>query len=155
MENSLKGLILAAGIVITCLVIGVGFYVSRESKSTSAKAAEQIQDIMSQADNPKLLMYDGAKVTGSEVLWVLEHIACNRSPVYVQTLGGSKLMYQQYKNYYQVYGTRPNNKEHINPDALFHGQAVRNANGVVCCLYFYQDGQEPSDFWYDLSVFDF
>ena len=34
MENSLKGLILAAGTIITCVVISLAFYISREAKPT-------------------------------------------------------------------------------------------------------------------------
>ena len=30
MENSLKGLMLAAGIIITCIIISLGFYIARE-----------------------------------------------------------------------------------------------------------------------------
>ena len=33
MENSLKGLILAAGTIITCVVISLAFYISREAGS--------------------------------------------------------------------------------------------------------------------------
>lgn len=154
MENSLKGLILAAGIVITCMVIGVGFYVSRESKSTSMKATSQIQEMTSDIDNPKLMVYDGAKVTGSEVLWIMDHIACNRTPVYVQTLNGQKLMYQQTEGYYQFFAPDKNQRNHINPNAIFIGEAVRNSNGVVSCLSFCQEGAVPSDLWYDLSYFD-
>ena len=31
MENSLKGLMLAAGIIITCIIISFGFYMAREA----------------------------------------------------------------------------------------------------------------------------
>ncbi len=154
MENSLKGLILAAGIVITCLVVGVGFYVSREAKSSSLDAAGQIQEMVSDVDNPKLMIYDGAKVTGSEVLWILEHIAGKKCPVYVQTMNGQKLMYQQIENYNKVYAPYKDKENHINPNAVFTGEAVRNKNGVVSCLSFCQEGATPQDIWYDLKIFD-
>ena len=32
MENSLKGLMLAAGIIITCIIISLGFYIAREAR---------------------------------------------------------------------------------------------------------------------------
>ena len=40
MENSLKGLLLAAGTIITCIIISLGFYIAREAKDTAATGAE-------------------------------------------------------------------------------------------------------------------
>ena len=42
MENSLKGLLLAAGTIITCIIISLGFYIAREAKDTAATGAGQI-----------------------------------------------------------------------------------------------------------------
>jgi hypothetical protein len=40
MENSLKGLILAAGTIITCVVITLAFYISREAKQTAINGVQ-------------------------------------------------------------------------------------------------------------------
>ena len=45
MENSLKGLILAAGTIITCVVISLGFFISREAKDTASNGANQINKL--------------------------------------------------------------------------------------------------------------
>ena len=37
MENSLKGLMLAAGIIITCIIISLGFYIAREARDTASE----------------------------------------------------------------------------------------------------------------------
>lgn len=151
MENSLKSLILAAGIVITCLVVGVGFYVSREAKQETMTSTGQIQDLIAEAEDANLIVYDGAKVSGNEVLWVMEHIASTRRPVYVQTMEGLKMLYKTREYYDQAYEGKENEKNYINPNAIFIGEVIKNENGVISCLSFCQEGAEPSDLWYDLS----
>ena len=42
MENSLKGLLLAGGTVITCIIIGLGFYIAREARDTASAGSGQI-----------------------------------------------------------------------------------------------------------------
>lgn len=48
MENSLKALILAAGTVITCVVITLGFYLSKEAQSTASTGTSKIGKINSE-----------------------------------------------------------------------------------------------------------
>ena len=37
MSNGLKGLTLAAGVIITCIVISIAFFVTREAKDIAAR----------------------------------------------------------------------------------------------------------------------
>ncbi len=72
MDNSLKGLLLAAGVIITCVVVGLGFYISREAKNISASGASQITSMNSEYQDVAKTMYDGLIISGREVLAVLE-----------------------------------------------------------------------------------
>ena len=54
MENSLKGLMLAAGIIITCIIISLGFYIAREARDTASEGTGQINQL--QAERPKQCM---------------------------------------------------------------------------------------------------
>ena len=45
MENSLKGLMLAAGIIITCIIISLGFYIAREASDTASSGTGQINEL--------------------------------------------------------------------------------------------------------------
>ena len=72
MDNSLKGLILSAGVVITCIVVGLGFYISREAKNTSNNGISQITAINSEFMDVDKTMYDGTKVSGREVAKVIQ-----------------------------------------------------------------------------------
>lgn len=144
MENSLKGLILAAGIVITCLVIGVGFYVSREAKSASVKATGQINEITGELDEPAKVMYDGAVVSGREVLEVIQKYYSHpneKMEIKVATLV-EPTTYNSYgsvgetmKNYTQ---TKPNQKDYINPAGKFLGKVERNASKIITGISFTQ-----------------
>lgn len=68
MDNSLKGLILAAGVIITCLVVGLGFYLSREAKNTSNNGANQISSMNTDYQDIDVILYDGLKISGAEVV---------------------------------------------------------------------------------------
>lgn len=72
MDNSLKALILAAGVVITCVVVGLGFFVSREAKNFASDGISQMNGIMSEYSNTNVQIYDGLRVSGQEVINVIE-----------------------------------------------------------------------------------
>lgn len=72
MDNSLKALILAAGVVITCVVVGLGFFVSREAKNFASDGISQMNGIMSEYSNVNAQIYDGLRVSGQEVINVIE-----------------------------------------------------------------------------------
>ena len=71
MENSLKGLILAAGIIITCEVVSLGFIIAREAKDTASNGVEQINMLNAEFAEGDKMLYDGVTVSGSEVLNVI------------------------------------------------------------------------------------
>ena len=64
MENSLKGLILAAGTIITCIVIGLGFYIAREARDTASSGAGQINKLNAEFADTSKTMYEGTEVSG-------------------------------------------------------------------------------------------
>lgn len=68
MENSLKGLMLAAGVIITCIVVGLGFYIAREAKGTAIQGANQISQLNGEFSDTTLSLYDQTEVSGSEVI---------------------------------------------------------------------------------------
>ncbi len=71
MENSLKGLMLAAGIIITCIIISLGFYIAREARDTASEGTGQINQLQAEFTDASKTMYDGTEVSGSEVLNVI------------------------------------------------------------------------------------
>ena len=75
MENSLKGLILAAGTIITCVVISLGFYISKEAQATTSAGTSRIGKINSEFSESDKSMYDGSKVSGNEVINAIKKVS--------------------------------------------------------------------------------
>ena len=68
MENSLKGLMLAAGIIITCIIISLGFYIAREARDTASEGTGQINQLQAEFTDASKTMYDGTEVSGNSVM---------------------------------------------------------------------------------------
>lgn len=79
MENSLKGLILAAGTIITCVVISLAFYISREAKQTALNGAKEINRINTEFAESDKVVYDNTTVSGSEVMNVIKKTGWGKS----------------------------------------------------------------------------
>ncbi|MGN0243126.1 MAG: hypothetical protein ACI4CT_03580 [Lachnospiraceae bacterium] len=139
MENSLKGLILAAGIVITCLVIGVGFYVSREAKASSANASGQINEMTGEFDEPGKILYDGIVVSGREVLEVLQKYASDQSmTITVKTLAGTSNVEYGISKTLFTGNNKADVNTYINPSGKFLGTVNRNDSDVINNITFVQ-----------------
>lgn len=148
MENSLKGLILAAGTIITCIVISLGFYISREARDTAASGAGQISKLNAEFNESDKVMYDGLNVSGSEVVNVVNKFKNGDIAIQVNTKKSS--------NYYdnvldddmtQIIGTSSNSIKtaqnslsdaYINPNAQFQGSIVRDVNNTIIGILFAQ-----------------
>ena len=145
MDNSLKGLMLAAGVVITCIVVGLGFYISREAKNTSSGGISQITKMNSEYQDINKTMYDGIKVSGREVVEAIEtyesEISQGNFSIIVYT--GKKEMTSggivfDSKNYPYEEAKEKKNTYYINPDGNFLGETIVDSNGVVTTMTFIQ-----------------
>ena len=67
MSNGLKGLTLAAGVVVTCLVISIGFFISREAGNVATQGMEQMGYYMEEMSQSGIRFYDGLTLSGNEV----------------------------------------------------------------------------------------
>lgn len=152
MENSLKGLLLAAGTIITCIVISLGFFIAREARDTAADGAGQISKLNAEFNESDKVMYDGLKVSGSEVINVINKFRNNTLAIKVVT--------KKNTNYYNynldtstgdvnsTLGSKsqtdvkdaqsPESINYINPNAQFTGDVVRDVNNVIIGIIFTQ-----------------
>ena len=143
MENSLKGLMLAAGVVITCIVISLGFYMSREAKNAANNGISQISDMTAVNDAAKE-MYDGLSISGREVISVIKKYADELTAgsliVRVSTGKGTGVVNTVYSsaltasNDPTVYA----NSSYINPNGLFAGTVSSDAKGVITMSFVQQ-----------------
>lgn len=68
MENALKGLMMAAGVVLTCMVIAFGFYSADVAKATAAEETREMEAYEQRLFESNYLAYDGSTITGSELI---------------------------------------------------------------------------------------
>lgn len=148
MENSLKGLILAAGTIITCVVISLGFFISREAKDTAANGANQINKLNAEFLESDKTIYEGATVSGSEVINVIKRFAGERLAVCVSTnksvicygynldMSNGNIGEKSQSNITNAYSEE--NNAYINPYATFKGKIIRDGNDVITAIYFEQ-----------------
>ena len=151
MENSLKGLILAAGIAITLTIVGLGFYVSRNSTNTVQAGADKINDMTTEFMNSDMLMYDGTDVQGSEVLNVINKYSSDKLAIVVTNKAGVTVAYG-----YDIVGSTDNyelgtesvallanakdssHKNYINTTKSFTGEILYNSNEAIVGIHFTQ-----------------
>jgi len=67
LSNGLKGLTLAAGVIITCMVISIGFFIAKESKDIASQGVEQISSYAQEMADSSISFYDGLSISGNEV----------------------------------------------------------------------------------------
>lgn len=148
MENSLKGLILAAGTIITCVVISLGFFISREAKDTASNGANQINKLNSEFVESDKVIYDSATVSGSEVLNVIKKFRNERIGILVKTNKSSTYygyvfdeetgeMTEKTDNEYYL-ATDSDGECYINPYVNFTGKLIRDKNEVITGIIFEQ-----------------
>lgn len=157
MENSLKGLLLAAGTVITCIVIGLGFYIAREARDTASRSAGQIAKLNAEFSESDKLIYDNINVSGTEVVNAINKFKNDDMGVIVSTRKSTDITYNRVlvanasndgTTTYTLGGTATNkikdaqninHNNYINPNGQFLGQILRDNNGVVIGIKFTQN----------------
>lgn len=155
MENSLKGLLLAGATVITCIVLGLGFYIAREARDTTSKSAGQISKLNAEFSESDKVMYDNINVSGSEVINAINKFKNDDMGIIVNTHKTKNTMYNRSLTNitndgvvaYTLGGTVStkvkdaqdiNNALYINPNGQFLGQVLRDSNSVVVGIMFTQ-----------------
>jgi predicted PurR-regulated permease PerM len=89
MENSLKLLILAAGIIIVCVVVAIGIFITKSGKNQINSVQAQISQSINEFDNPNLQVYEGNTVSGTDVAQCVEKYASTSLKVTVKNLKDS------------------------------------------------------------------
>lgn len=148
MENSLKGLVLAAGTIITCIVIGLGFYIAREARDTASGGAGQINRLNAEFSDTSKTMYEGTEVSGSEVLNVVRKFQNESVGIMVKTNKTSTFYTYMFDVSTGELGSKATSDykqaqnelstSYINPNGRFEGGVVRDSNGTITGLTFTQ-----------------
>ena len=144
MENSLKGLMMAAGIIITCIIISLGFYIAREASDTASSGTGQINELQAEFADTSKMMYENTEVSGSEVINVIRKFGDEMLGVKVQTKKNTSYYIYQFNDADgSLKGSSAldyksaqvaTNSNYINPTGRFLGAVVRDANGTITGL---------------------
>lgn len=148
MENSLKGLMLAAGIIITCIIISLGFYIAREASDTASSGTGQLHELQAEFADTSKTMYENTEISGSEVINVVRKFSDEAIGIKVQTKKNTSYYIYQFSESDGSLGQvstaeiqsaqTPQNANYINPTGRFLGAVVRDANGTITGLSFVQ-----------------
>lgn len=149
MENSLKGLMLAAGTIITCVIIGLGFFIAREAKDTANAGAGQISRLNAEFSESDKVMYDGMQISGSEVINVIKRFREEEISIRVQTKKNGTTDYNySLSNGDKTLGGKSSNtldaakdlkdSKYINPNGQFIGSVIRDENNTILGISFVQ-----------------
>ncbi|WP_343208976.1 hypothetical protein [Anaerolentibacter hominis] len=148
MENSLKGLLLAAGTIITCIVISLGFFIAREARDTASSGTGQISKLNAEFNESDKLIYDGMTVSGSEVVNAINKfkneeigvkVTTHKSTVhYIRTLGQDNQTISGKSSASVKDAQAVANEHYINPNARFLGEVLRDKNDTIIGLFFQQ-----------------
>lgn len=140
MEQALKGFMLAAGIAVTCLVIGVGFLVAREAGSAAAASSTLLSEFKSELSESGLTRYDGLEINGSDVINFIKK-QFNNSYSDTQELQYIKVVkYGKTNTFYSgsdLKGLRTyGHANYIAPTLRLTGKIVRDLNDVIIGVIF-------------------
>lgn len=139
----LKGLLLSVGIILTCLVVGIGFYVAREAKATALVSADQLSSFRQDLSEQPITRFDEVAVMGSDVVNFMKqqlgsYKEGEEAPLYItihtDTLGAT------YNNKTYLSEVRDfNSSRYINPTESFVGEVVEDDNDVIVGVIFNQE----------------
>ena len=151
MSNALKLLLLAAGTIVTCIVISVGFYIARQAKDTAYTASGNINNLTSEFLESDKTMYEGVAIPGSEVLNIITKYKTDTLSIVVTTKSGNTTYYNYSvsgaEGKYTLGGTTSSNIQeakkvtsdtYINPTKQFSGTVLRDANDAIVGIMFAQ-----------------
>lgn len=150
MNNGLKALLIAVGIIITCIVAGLAFQNTREGKAQASSAFAQFNTTMSEYQDLGKSMYDGLLVSGAEVRRLIENSITAKEYVQIKVLTGDGVergyVYETFdtesKKLMRESKTLPSDEKgsdgYINSRAVFLGSIMKDENGIIVQIAFEQ-----------------
>lgn len=140
MENSLKGLVMAAGVIVTCVIVALGFRMLRESRALADTAISEISDTKKNLEDTKYSQYDGLTVSGADVSNLIRKVCSGISPgdhseVTISVVNGRRL--QSYSDNRMIGEiSNPDSDKYIPVIGTYYGTVTRDENKVITGIIF-------------------
>ncbi len=150
MNNGLKALLIAAGIIITCIVAGLAFQNTREGKAQASSAFAQFNTTMSEYQDLGKSMYDGLLVSGAEVRRLIDNSITAKEYLQIKVITGDgtekSYVYESFdeenkkllRESRELPGDDKGSSGYINSRAVFLGSIVKDKNGIIVQITFEQ-----------------
>ena len=153
MSHGLKLLMIAAGAIITCIVVVVGFQLTKSGKNDTNKASEQYTSVIGSFDDVKLTIHEDMEVSGADVVTFIKENAGavaggQIDSITVKTnMSGLSKSYNsseynekkdKIKDDVDTIQSETQNVNYINPSGTFECTISRNSNGMIQTIRFEQ-----------------
>lgn len=141
-SESIKLLLFAASVIITCIIVFLGFRATDSAKEIGNNAVSQMADINNDIKDSNLKKYDDIDVYGSDVVNLIKNVLgdytdTETAPIYVHVK--SSLSDNTYVNGAYITNIQDfTDTKYIKPTAVFEGNVILNANKVIVGVEFIQ-----------------
>lgn len=144
-EISVNALLLAAGVIITIVIISLGIAQLERAKKTNSIVSDSVNDLSNDLQNNAITQYDGLTLTGSEVInFFKKHCGSENDVTVIIKTGTNTTVYDPDGKIAGAgdYNTNKNdiaNKssaKYISPIAKFKCLVGINKNDMVTVVYF-------------------
>ncbi len=141
LSEATKIMLIAASVIITCIIVWIGFTMVKTSREISDSAFDQLRELNNDLKDSGIMKYDGITVEGSEVINCIrknlgEYDTTQTAPIYVTVTTTVENTYtngQYLENLRSFADTK-----YIKPTATFHGTVKKNTNKVIVGIVFVQ-----------------
>lgn len=143
MSDVVKILIISASIIITCIIVAIGFAVAKTAKNLGSSANIQIAELDKDISESGIMAYHNTEVTGSEIVNLIkeklgEYDSTSQAPIYIYVKTSTGQHTHINNEYMAETRNFASSAYYIKPTAKFMGEVIRNENGVIVGVNFTQ-----------------
>lgn len=134
MEHACRMLSMAAGLILTCMLIGLGMLAGRESRRFGAEVIGSMEEMTEEYSEYRFTRFDETLVTGGDVVSAIRKFQ-DEIPVSVVQNGKCYV----YEGNFRPADNVPGTGAHIRYGDDYRGAVQRNKKEEVCGLCFYRE----------------
>ena len=142
MDNVLKGILIGAGIILTCFIVSKGLSAYQKASDTTRIATDNMNDFANELSEYELTKFDGLDIGGDDVInFFGKHLGGYSSdetaPIYINIIT-SQSNYTYVNGAYAAEIKNFTSARYVKPVAMFTCSVIRDRNKVVVGIKFNQ-----------------